>query len=137
MPGLPRPPEREEEIRAMYALYESGLTMEEVGAVYGIGRERVRQLFVRLGLPRRSGGRRPAGRDASRAVGRAVRGLRERQEVGRDALAAGLGLTVDELADLEAGRRGVTWLDLRAIVGALDVSLSDLADAFEREQAGG
>lgn len=38
----------------MYALYQSGRTLAEVGAAFGIGGERVRQRFEKLGLPRRS-----------------------------------------------------------------------------------
>lgn len=139
MPGLPLPPEREEEIRAMYALYASGATMKQVGETDGIGGERVRQLFARLGLPRRTGGsRRPndgAVDDAAarRAVGRAVSTLAERQEVGREVMAARLRIPLLELEELEDGRRGVTWPDLVAIVDVLGVSLGELADAVLRE----
>ena len=41
-------------VREMYALYEVGATLEEIGADYGITRERVRQLFNKAGLPTRS-----------------------------------------------------------------------------------
>jgi hypothetical protein len=38
----------------MYTLYKSGRTLAEVGRAYGIGGERVRQRFEKMGLPRRS-----------------------------------------------------------------------------------
>jgi len=42
--------------RAMAALYQSGMTLEEIGTQYGITRERVRQLISRVGIPRSNGG---------------------------------------------------------------------------------
>ena len=38
----------------MYALYTTGATLEEVGATFGLTRERVRQIFGEAGLPTRS-----------------------------------------------------------------------------------
>jgi hypothetical protein len=38
------------------SLYRDGKTLEEIGGVYGISRERVRQLLSRRGLSRRDGG---------------------------------------------------------------------------------
>jgi DNA-directed RNA polymerase sigma subunit (sigma70/sigma32) len=56
--GLPPlPPERERLVREMYAYYQTGADLQQVGAKYGFSRERVRQLFNRLDLPRRRGGR--------------------------------------------------------------------------------
>jgi hypothetical protein len=45
----------------MYQGYLRGMTLAEVGALYGIGRERVRQLFVMEYLPTRTSGWRPPG----------------------------------------------------------------------------
>lgn len=44
-------------IREMQSLYESGMTLQQVGYRYGITRERVRQLFAREGIARRATGR--------------------------------------------------------------------------------
>lgn len=56
-PCLPRlSPEREHEIREMYELYRSGATLREVGEAYGLSGEWMRQLFHRVGLPRRGPG---------------------------------------------------------------------------------
>lgn len=41
-------------INRMYADYTSGLTLEQVGAVYGLQGQCVRNLFVKNGLARRS-----------------------------------------------------------------------------------
>jgi DNA-directed RNA polymerase sigma subunit (sigma70/sigma32) len=38
----------------MYSLYAQGSTLEEVGKLYGLTRERVRQLFKEADLPTRS-----------------------------------------------------------------------------------
>jgi DNA-directed RNA polymerase sigma subunit (sigma70/sigma32) len=46
--------ERAIRTRAMYERYQAGLTLEEVGAEFGIKRERVRQLFFEQHLPTRS-----------------------------------------------------------------------------------
>lgn len=43
----------------MYQAYLRGLTMTEVGYLYGVSTERVRQLFFWNGLPRRQRGWRP------------------------------------------------------------------------------
>jgi DNA-directed RNA polymerase sigma subunit (sigma70/sigma32) len=40
--------------REMYSLYQRGSTLEEVGKLYGLTRERVRQLFKEADLPTRS-----------------------------------------------------------------------------------
>jgi len=45
----------------MYQAYLRGMTLAEVGALYGIGRERVRQLFYMEFLPTRQHGWHPPG----------------------------------------------------------------------------
>lgn len=42
--------------RKMAALYKSGITLQEIGAAYGITRERVRQLLAGIGISRYEGG---------------------------------------------------------------------------------
>lgn len=46
--------DRGQRAREMYALYEQGATLEEIGICYGITRERVRQIFRKAGLASRS-----------------------------------------------------------------------------------
>jgi hypothetical protein len=53
----PLSPERERLIREMYVYYQTGADLQQVGAKFGFSGERVRQLFDRLDLPRRKGGR--------------------------------------------------------------------------------
>jgi hypothetical protein len=43
----------------MYQAYLRGLTLAGVGRLYGVGAERVRQLFLLEGLPSRQQGWRP------------------------------------------------------------------------------
>jgi hypothetical protein len=45
----------------MYQAYLRGMSLAEVGALYGLGRERVRQLFYMNYLPTRTVGWRPPG----------------------------------------------------------------------------
>jgi hypothetical protein len=44
---------RRHDVAAMHAEYEAGATLEQVGALRGLTRERVRHLFVEAGLPTR------------------------------------------------------------------------------------
>jgi hypothetical protein len=56
-PGVIRRRERaHERAREMYALYEAGATLEDVGARFGVTGAAVREAFVRAGLPRRRSG---------------------------------------------------------------------------------
>lgn len=50
---------RAEQARDMYQAYLRGLTLTEVGALYGLGPERVRQVFFQERLPTRQRGWRP------------------------------------------------------------------------------
>lgn len=63
-------------VRAMYALYGAGATLDEVGARFGVTRARVSQLFSAAGLPTRRRGWRRANREG-RSVAN-VRATRER-----------------------------------------------------------
>jgi uncharacterized protein YjcR len=55
--------ERSERTRDMYQGYLRGMSLAQVGSLYGVGPERVRQLFVLEGLPtRRRGWRAPNAR---------------------------------------------------------------------------
>ena len=46
---------RSERVRRMFGLYQSGLTLEQIGQFFGgISRERVRQIFEAAGFARRS-----------------------------------------------------------------------------------
>ena len=51
----PMPPKttyhwKEEQVREMISLYESGMTLTEVGAEFGISKQRVEQIFKKTGV---------------------------------------------------------------------------------------
>jgi sigma-70-like protein len=52
---------RAERAQDMYQAYLRGMTLAEVGALYGLGPERVRQLFFMTRLPTRKREWRPPG----------------------------------------------------------------------------
>lgn len=53
MRGRPRDTSRDENIRAMY---EAGMTLEQIGKRYDVTRERIRQILRRIGVPPSAGG---------------------------------------------------------------------------------
>lgn len=50
---MPRDTSRDENIRAMY---EAGMTLEQIGARHKVTRERIRQILRKIGVPRDAGG---------------------------------------------------------------------------------
>ncbi|NLT06669.1 MAG: hypothetical protein GXY03_10225 [Solirubrobacterales bacterium] len=58
---------RAERTRDMYQAYLRGMTLRQVGALYGVGGERVRQLFYMERLPTRKRNWRPPNRRVERA----------------------------------------------------------------------
>ena len=57
-----------EQVAAMRKRYESGASMTEVGSEFGVGRSTVRRLFVKHGIPRRTGGGPPLPAERFRAM---------------------------------------------------------------------
>lgn len=49
---------KEEDLAAMYTLYQMGYTMGQIGAEYGVGHTTVRRWFEIKGWPRRDKGKR-------------------------------------------------------------------------------
>ena len=72
-----------------------------------------------------------------RALGRAVRRLRERQNMGERELARTVGLTPRRLAAIEAGRHDPSYDVLLALARGLRVQASELADRADVEAGGG
>lgn len=89
-----RNPERDE---VMCRLYRDGKTLEEVGAVFGVTRERVRQILKRAGVASNDGGAAARGRRRKRAAVEARR-------IERDARAQEVfGCYYDEVIALNEG----------------------------------
>lgn len=90
-----RNPEREAVIRS---LYETGKTLQEVGDVFGITRERVRQILRRMGVPQHKGG-------IAKRTQIKRRHREDARRVERDARAQEIyGCYHDELIALNGGR---------------------------------
>jgi XRE family transcriptional regulator, regulator of sulfur utilization len=62
-----------------------------------------------------------------------LRRLREGRGESQEALAYRAGLSSGSLANIELGRSNPSWVTLRALAAALDVSLVDLAAQVEGE----
>lgn len=61
------------------------------------------------------------------ALGKAIRQLREEQNMTQEALAHTAGVTVGHLSMIERGHSNPTWATVKAIAVALDASIADLA----------
>ncbi|HXB16396.1 MAG TPA: helix-turn-helix transcriptional regulator [Solirubrobacteraceae bacterium] len=79
-------------------------------------------------MPRRS--------TQDKALGEALRGLRDRQGLTQEALASRAGITTGTYARLELGQSDPSWSTLRAVAKALGVTLSQLARAVEAHEKG-
>lgn len=62
----------------------------------------------------------------NREIGLRVRALREQQSLSRERLAEAANLSVQFLADIETGRKGMTVLTLRKLAVALRCSADEL-----------
>ncbi len=68
------------------------------------------------------------------ALGKAIRQLRDKRGMTQEALAHAAGVTVGHLSMIERGHSNPTWATVKAIAGALDVSIIEVArqaDAYE------
>lgn len=67
------------------------------------------------------------------ALGEAVRELREkRRKISQEELAHRAGITTGTLSLLERGQTNPTWATVKAIAGALDVSMGELASRADK-----
>lgn len=66
-------------------------------------------------------------------LGKAIRKLREKQEMTQEDLAEAAGITVRTLSQLETGNSNPTWATVGDIARALGISISELAKRSERE----
>jgi transcriptional regulator with XRE-family HTH domain len=67
------------------------------------------------------------------ALGRALRELRERRDVSQFALAYDSGLDRTHVNAIECARVNLTFARLRDLLAALDYTLGELAEAYERQ----
>lgn len=71
------------------------------------------------------------------ALGKAIRGLREKRGLSQEDLAHEAGITTGSLSMIERGRRNPTWGTVKAIAAALDVSIGKLDALAERKSGSG
>ncbi len=71
------------------------------------------------------------------ALGKAIRELREKQEISLRTLAPNARVTFNTLSLIERGEANPTWHTVRGIAAALGVSVSALAKAAERLESKG
>lgn len=65
------------------------------------------------------------------ALGKAIRQLREKRGMTQEALAQEAGVTVGHMSMIERGHSNPTWATVKAISGALDCRLGELAQRAE------
>jgi len=72
-----------------------------------------------------------------RALGEAIRHMREQRGQTQEELASAAGITFGTVNRLESAKSAPAWATVRALLDALDYSLADLAkviDAAERRR---
>ena len=72
-----------------------------------------------------------------RALGKAIRQLREERRVTQEAVAHKAGVTAATYGLIERGQSNPTWATLTEIAGALGVSMVEVARAAERSHPAG
>ncbi|MGA8364527.1 MAG: helix-turn-helix transcriptional regulator [Solirubrobacteraceae bacterium] len=65
------------------------------------------------------------------ALGRVLRGLRERAGITQDQLATRLAIDPTYVSQVERGRRGVRWHTVLRLLRALETTLGDLATEID------
>jgi transcriptional regulator with XRE-family HTH domain len=73
-------------------------------------------------------------KDPQPALGAAVRQLRVKRGLTQEALAQDASITVGHLSMIERGLANPTWGTVKALAGALDVSVVELAQAADRNE---
>lgn len=109
--------------------YKQGLSLRQIAFPLGLTQEGIRQILIRNGTRRRSGGARsPVVNESGREVGRKrfasrLRRLRRVSEMTRAELAAECGLTRAAIWSLEKALRVPTWATLLKLCKGLGVDL--------------
>jgi transcriptional regulator with XRE-family HTH domain len=68
------------------------------------------------------------------ALGKAIRGLREKRGLTQEAVAHDAGVTTATLGVIERGLSNPTWATLRRIASALDASMVEVARLAEKHE---
>jgi transcriptional regulator with XRE-family HTH domain len=66
------------------------------------------------------------------ALGRALRGLRQRSGITQEELGVRIGIDPTYISRVEGGRINLRWATLQRFLQALDAAISDLAAEIER-----
>jgi transcriptional regulator with XRE-family HTH domain len=66
------------------------------------------------------------------ALGEAVRHIREKRGITQERLVQDAGLTTGTVSLVERGRSNPAWGTIKALAGALDVSIGELAKLAEK-----
>lgn len=74
--------------------------------------------------------------DPQKALGLAVRSVREEQGLSQEDLAQRAGLPSSLLAHLESGDHDPTWGDMRRLAEGLEISLEELSELAEAIEFG-
>ncbi|MGE5282559.1 MAG: helix-turn-helix domain-containing protein [Chloroflexota bacterium] len=74
----------------------------------------------------------PQNPQAQRSLGKAIRELRHKKGASLEMLASEAGITRNMLSLIERGQGNPSWVTVRGIASALDMSVSELAKAAER-----
>jgi transcriptional regulator with XRE-family HTH domain len=72
--------------------------------------------------------------NTDRALGAAVRRLREERALSLEALAYKAGVTLNTITRLELAQSEPGWMTVRKVIDALDISLAELAQAIDRTE---
>lgn len=78
--------------------------------------------------------RTPQNAESQRALGKAIRELRNEQGDSLETLAGQAGITKNMLSLIERGEGNPSWTTVRGIAAALGVSISELARLFEKHE---
>ena len=79
--------------------------------------------------------RTPQDPKSQRALGSAIRALRNKQGVSQESLANNAGITPNMLSLIERGEGNPSWVTVRGIAAALGVPVSTLAKAAEGQES--
>lgn len=69
-------------------------------------------------------------------LGRALRALREERGLKQIELATAIGVAESQVSDIERARNNPGWVLVARLLGGLDATVADLAEAYTRAERG-